>query len=191
MQIEIREEQPPDWHAYGTVPIRFTVHATLDARARPTGGYELTERLVAPAWEKDYDAIRGEGPTRWARRFDVSRWGVLVAWQAGERVGGAVVVVDTPGVEMLERRLDLAVVWDLRVHPEWRGQGVGTQLLRAAEEWSRRRGKAELKVETQNINAPACGFYRQRGYELRTVDPAAYPTLPGEVQLLWYKRLAG
>lgn len=191
MQIEVIEEQPPDWVAYGSVPIRFTTRTVLEARPRASGGYELRERPVPTAQEKDYDAIAGEGPTRWASRFGVSRWGVLVAWAGGQRVGGAVLVADTAGVDMLEGRSDLAVIWDLRVRLEWRGRGVGSRLFRAAEGWATRRGKAELKVETQNINAPACRFYARMGCELRTVNPGAYPTLPDEVQYLWYKRLAG
>jgi hypothetical protein len=30
---------------------------------------------VADPYVKDYDAIEGEGPSRWAKRFDVSTWG--------------------------------------------------------------------------------------------------------------------
>jgi hypothetical protein len=47
----------------------------------------------------------------------------------------------------------------------------------------------ELKVETQNVNAGACRFYQRMGCELRATDPLAYPSLPHEVQFLWYKRL--
>ncbi len=190
MRIEVLEEWPPDWLAYGSVPIRFTATSALRVRHHRSGHLELDEdRLPAPL-EKDYDAIAGEGPERWARRFDVSRWGVLVARVDGERVGGAVLVADTAGVNMLDGRSDLAVLWDLRVHPDWRGRGVGKQLFRRAEEWAIGRGKAELKVETQDINVPACRFYATMGCTLRTVTPGAYASLPEETQLLWYKRLA-
>ena len=90
---------------------------------------------------------------------------------------------------MLEGRSDLAVLWDLRVSPEWRGRGVGTRLFQAAEDWARRRGKAELKIEAQNINPAATRFYARMGCELRSVNADAYPMLPDEVQLLFYKRL--
>ena len=185
------EDRPPDWVAYGSVPIRFTTQTALEARPLTSGGFDLVERPLAASLEKDYDAIAGEGPARWAARFDVSRWAVLVALVDGHRVGGAVLVADTEGVDMLEGRSDLAVLWDLRVHPEWRGRGVGTRLFHAAEEWARRRRKSELKVETQNINPAACRFYERKGCELRSVDHEAYPGLPGEVQFLWYKRLHG
>ncbi len=34
---------------------------------------------VEEAYVKDYDAEPGDYPTEWASRFDMSRWGILVA----------------------------------------------------------------------------------------------------------------
>ena len=91
---------------------------------------------------------------------------------------------------MLEGREDLALIWDLRVAAAFRGQGVGARLIDAAEEWARSHACRELKVETQNINLPACRFYARCGFELSAVNRRAYPELPDEIQLLWSKRLA-
>jgi hypothetical protein len=44
-------------------------------------------------------------------------------------------------------------------------------------------------IETQNTNVPACHFYTARGCELGAINRFAYPTLPNEIQLLWYKDL--
>jgi GNAT superfamily N-acetyltransferase len=189
VDIQVIEERPPDWQAYGTVPIAFDVDRIVDHVSRPGGGYVLRERLVSRPYQKNYDTIPGERPERWSKRFNTSRWGVLVARADKIRVGGAVIAVDTPGVHMLEGRDDLAVLWDLRVAPEWRRKGMGKELFLAAESWAQRRGKAELKVETQNVNAVACRFYERMGCELRATDPLAYPSLPHEVQFLWYRRL--
>jgi ribosomal protein S18 acetylase RimI-like enzyme len=57
------------------------------------------------------------------------------------------------------------------------------------EERTREAGLVELKVETQNNNVPACRFYARHGFQLRQAVWGAYPQLPSEVQLLWYKRL--
>ena len=188
VDIQVIEEHPHDWQAYGTVPIAFDVDRIVDPVSRAGGGYVLRERLVSRPYRKNYDTIPGERPGRWSKRFNTSRWGVLVARADEIRVGGAVIAVDTPGVHMLGGRDDLAVLWDLRVAPEWRGKGIGKALFLAAESWARRRGKVELKVETQNVNAVACHFYERMGCELRATDPLAYPSLPHEVQFLWYKR---
>lgn len=154
------------------------------------GGIVLVERPVAVPWTKDYDQDAGEAPARWLERFDVSRWGFLLARAAGEPVGGAVIAFDTPGVRMLEERRDLAVLWDLRVAPARRGSGLGRRLFAAAERWAGARGCEWLKIETQQINVPACRFYARQGCTLGAIHRFAYPALPDEVQLLWYKRLA-
>ncbi len=90
---------------------------------------------------------------------------------------------------MLEGHDDLAVLWDIRVHPQMRGRGIGSALLQAVERWTLARGGASLKVETQNINVPACRFYARNGFALRNVNANAYPSFPEEIQLLWYKEL--
>ena len=48
--------------------------------------------------------IKGEEPTRWARRFDMSNWGILSAHIDGQRVGGIIMAWNTDGVSMLEDR---------------------------------------------------------------------------------------
>jgi GNAT superfamily N-acetyltransferase len=90
---------------------------------------------------------------------------------------------------MLVGRRDLAVLWDLRVAPAARRRGVGAALFRAAAAWAAARGCAQLKVETQNVNVPACRFYARQGCVLGAIDRFAYPGLPHEVRLLWYTAL--
>jgi GNAT superfamily N-acetyltransferase len=138
---------------------------------------------------KDYDAVDGEGPLHWSHRFDVSNWTLFTARVAGSRVGGATVAFDTPKLTMLEGRRDLSVLWDIRVAPNARGKGIGSALFEKVEMWARAHRCRQLKVETQNINVPACGFYARHGCELRAVNHAAYPELPEEIQLIWYKDL--
>ncbi|HEV7588223.1 MAG TPA: GNAT family N-acetyltransferase, partial [Longimicrobium sp.] len=156
MSVEITEEPAAVLAEFARIPISFEVRSILDvAGPDEGGGFILTERSLPEPYVKDYDAISGEGPARWAHRFDVSNWGFLSARVEGRRVGAAVVAFDTPGVTMLEGRRDLAVLWDLRVAPDARGQGVGSALFRAAEAWAGARGCTEMKIETQNINVPA------------------------------------
>ena len=189
--VEIEELSPGFLAEYGRIGAAFEVRSVLAVVAAEGGlrGLALEERPVATPWVKDYDALPGNRPSDWRQRFDVARWGVLVARRGGHLVGGATLAFDTPGLTLLEGRSDLAVLWDLRVDADARGEGVGSALFAAAEDWARVRGCGRLKVETQNINVPACRFYARRGCVLGAIHRFAYPDLPDEAQLLWYREL--
>lgn len=152
-------------------------------------GIALSEVTVERPWRKDYDAGDGNGPMQWPKKFDLTHWGLLGAYENHERVGGAVIAHRTPEIDMLEGRDDLAVLWDLRVAAAARGRGVGSALFRAVEDWARARGCREVKVETQNVNVAACRFYAHVGCSLGAIKSHAYPELPDEAQLLWYRSL--
>jgi GNAT superfamily N-acetyltransferase len=190
MEIEIREGSMSDVSEYARIRMHFLVHTALELSAEDhgLGGFVLTERQVAAPYLKDYDTA-GERPSTWSRDFDVSNWGLIAAHEGENRIGGVVIAFDTPGVTMLEARRDLAVIWDIRVADGVRRQGVGSRLFRAAEAWAAARGCRQIKVETQNINVPACRFYLRQGCTLGGINRFAYPDLPHEVQLLWYKDL--
>jgi len=98
------------------------------------------ERFVAAPYVKDYDTIDGDSPGAWPRRFDLSKWVAFLARANDRMVGAIAVAFDTPQVEMLEGRRDLAVLWDVRVAPTARGQGVGAALV-----WKRSRRSAERR----------------------------------------------
>ncbi len=138
-------------------------------RRQDSGEFVLSERPVEAPYVKDYDGIPGEGPSQWAGRFDISRWGFIRAESGGRIIGGAVLAFDTGDVAMLEGRSDLAVLWDIRVSPHVRGKGIGSGLVRSSEAWATSRGCRQLKVETQNINLPACRFYRRQGFILTPI----------------------
>ncbi len=177
---------------YARVPILFTVDRELDVTSRDDGtdGFVLSERRLDVPYLKDYDAIPDQGPLQWPRRFDVSNWALFTARVATRIVGGATVAFDTPGLTMLEGRRDLALLWDIRVSPDVRRQGVGSALFARVEALAHGYGCRELIIETQNTNVGACRFYERQGCRLKAVDHAAYPDLPQEIQLLWYKELA-
>lgn len=191
MGLEIREEPLSALTEHATIPIAFRVERVLDVSAPRSGlgGLVLAERPVEASYEKDYDALKAEGPTRWPKQFDVSSCGLVAAHLDSERVGGAVIAFNTANVDMLEQRRDLAVLWDLRVRAKERRQGVGARLFEAVENWARARGCRQLKIETQNNNVPACRFYARMSCTLGSIDRFAYPELPEETQLLWFKDL--
>jgi GNAT superfamily N-acetyltransferase len=193
MSLEIREEAltPGALSEHAKIPIAFAVDRVLEVTLADggLGGISLTETTVPDPYVKDYDAIDGAGPTRWAERFDVSNWGMVGACRNGARVGGAVIAFAAADLRMLGGRDDVAVLWDIRVLPGQRRSGIGSALFGAAERWAGARRCRWLKIETQNVNTTACRFYQKMGCTLGGIDRFAYPELPGEVQLLWWKAL--
>ena len=190
MNVEVLDGTAVNLEEYARIRMSFQVTRVLDVVALPGGfgRFNISEQDLETPYLKDYDAI--ESPLQWPRSFDLSNWGFFVARSRGLYVGGAAVAFDTPEVSMLEDRKDLAVLWDIRVAPEARRQGVGTALFTAAERWAVSRACLQLKVETQNINLPACRFYARQGCVLGAIHRFAYPELPNETQLIWYKDLA-
>jgi ribosomal protein S18 acetylase RimI-like enzyme len=138
---------------------------------------------------KDYDAVAGNSPRDWPARFDVSTWTFLTARDDGRCVAGAIAIYGSSEIDLLDGRDDLALIWDLRVAPAIRGQGIGSKLLAAAEQAMSRRGALMMKVETQDVNTSAVRFYQRHGYTVEREVPGAYLEFPDERQLFLYKRL--
>ena len=176
---------------YATIPIRYEVQSVMSAVKRGDGRYDLTEQTIAVPYFKDYDTYPPDRPQSWSGRFDTSNWVVLLARGQGALLGGATIAWKTSGLDVLEGRNDLAVLWDIRVSPAARGRGVGCALFVAAEQWAMGQGCRELRVETQDVNVPACRFYLAMGCALRSVHRDVYPECPHEVQYFWTKGLTG
>lgn len=179
--MSVVREPIGDLEWYRAVPISFAANERLDLGRLP----ELVSVPCEP-FLKDYDLL--SPPSEWKEQFDLRNWRAYHVVDGGLRLGSAVVAARTPGVDMLEGRDDLGVLWDLRVVPEHRGRGVGRSLFRAVEEDLRADGFGHLKVETQDINVRACRFYCAMGCSLVMINPNAYEGLD-EVQLIWQKAL--
>jgi GNAT superfamily N-acetyltransferase len=118
-------------------------------------------------------------------------WTFFLAEMGDRPAGAAAMVVDNPKNDPLDGRSDLAELWDIRVHPDFRGQGVGRRLFQAVEDCARAHGCRLLKIETQNVNVSACRFYTRMGAKLGAINRFGYanPKYAAEVMLLWYKEI--
>ena len=188
MPVKIIEVGSERLGEYASIPSKVLVTQRLDVDLVQggLGGILLNLVTVEKPFTKDYDSY-GEIPTDWSRKFEVSNWVFFLATEGVRLAGGAVVAFNARGVNMLEERSDLAVLWDIRVVPAFRGAGI--PLFRYAAEWSRKRGCRQMKIETQNVNVPACRFYHRMGCslgEIRRFGYAAIPAVADEVMLNWY-----
>lgn len=191
MDIEIRLEPVEVLPDYAKISIAFRIESVFKVEPVDSGlgGFILREEKIETPYYKDYDAHPGEGPAGWPKQWDISNWEVISAFADGRRVGGALVAYDTPGLNFLDGRKDIAALWDIRIDPEFRGYGVGSKLFQNAAACAQKRGCLLLKIETQNNNVSACKFYARQGCELGAINRHAYPELPDEVQMIWYKKI--
>jgi GNAT superfamily N-acetyltransferase len=107
----------------------------------------------------------------------------LVAWHAGQPLGHLLLRwAGTTRQPMASRLAPCPSISDLFVVAEHRSRGVGSRLLDAAEELTRRRGfrRVGLGVATDNLRARA--LYARRGYR----DSGC-----GEYRIRWLDAAAG
>ena len=174
---------------YASIPMKYCVASVLKIEPlhEGLGGLSMTEERLGTPYLKDYDA--SETPLRWSKQFDISQWGIFLLQKDNLPVAGAAVARNTPLVNMLENRKDLAVLWDIRVHPDWQRKGLGTRIFRHAASWAKQLGCTQMKIETQNVNVPACRFYARQGCILGGINRFGYagcPSVAHEAMLLWY-----
>jgi len=149
-------------------------------------GLVFRERELASPYIKCYG--EPDEAITWPELFDTSNWVLFFIKEGGKPVGGLTIACQNS--EIIENRIlkgidDLAVVWDIRVHPDHRRQGFGTKLFGKAIEWSKNKGYKQLSVETQNTNVPACRFYIKQGCRLGGINRYAYyhnPSYADEAQ---------
>ncbi|KAK9843117.1 hypothetical protein WJX74_007218 [Apatococcus lobatus] len=66
---------------------------------------------------------------------------------------------------------ECAYLCNMAVTPDWRRQGYGMQLLRAAEMVAQLAGKQEIYLHVRHNDAPATGLYERGGYSIVKSDP--------------------
>ena len=72
---------------------------------------------------------------------------------------------------------------DVIVHPEYRGRGISTMMLKKIEELARSRGYCKLTLEVLDGNMPAKASYLKSGFRPYQLDPEM-----GQA-LFWEKKL--
>ncbi|MCU4925186.1 GNAT family N-acetyltransferase [Halobacteria archaeon AArc-dxtr1] len=140
-------------------------------RARPSDLETVADLWVALAREqRTHESAVLPDTNRAAMREILASYrldgGLLVARLDDEIVGFASLTVEQGTLELAEKR---GILSNLYVLPKARNQGIGTQLLRAAEDALRDRGVDVLTLEAMAANEGARRFYRREGYEPRRV----------------------
>ena len=126
-------------------------------RARPGDAARLAEL----SGELGYPATPKEIRQRFGQLKPAASHAVFVADAPGSGVIGWIHVSRNPLLESPLR----AEINGLVVSSSTRSQGVGTLLLRAAEEWARRQRCTGVNLRSNVIRDRAHGFYEREGYQ--------------------------
>lgn len=166
----------------------------VDHITKGGGGLKLLEEKIKKPFERDYDKDGKDNPSAWAKQYNLDRWGIFLFMDGEDAIGGAAVSLNGPvfPVRNLQRG-DLAVLWDIRVHPEHRWKGVGKELFNFAAGWAKENGYNQVGIETDGSNVPACKFYAKMGCELGAILKYGYsgaPEVAPYPMLLWYLDLS-
>lgn len=99
------------------------------------------------------------------RRQQLGEATYLVAWQGVEPLGSAMAFWAGPLAEVTRAAYpDVVEIAHLQVRGEHRGKGVGTALVRAAEEHARDRGHGAVGLGVGLDNPDAVRLYERLGY---------------------------
>lgn len=82
----------------------------------------------------------------------------------GERVGVLWVGPHPDGLD------GVAWVWDIEIDAAQRGQGLGRDTMRAAEDWARQAGYASLALNVFGFNTVARTLYESMGFETTSLQ---------------------
>jgi GNAT superfamily N-acetyltransferase len=88
----------------------------------------------------------------------------LIAWLEEAPVGHVLLKFTTAGDPGGPGRPECPHIEDLLVKPEWRGRGIGSSLLEAAERAAAERGCARVGLNVATENVRARELYARRGY---------------------------
>lgn len=86
---------------------------------------------------------------------------VLVAENKGQVIGmcsGQLTVSTAEGCQSL-------LVEDVVVHEDFRGKGIGRQLMDAIARWGKEHGASRLQLLADRNNGPALQFYKKIGWQ--------------------------
>jgi GNAT superfamily N-acetyltransferase len=118
-------------------------------------------RLAELSGQLGYPAKPAEVAQRLRKIKPASQHAVLVAESPERKIVGWLHVSVSPLLEVQLR----AEVNALVVADDERSRGTGALLLRAAEQWARRRGCKNMSVRSNVIRDRAHQFYLRHGYE--------------------------
>ena len=139
----------------------------IDIRRATTEDYDGVKAMTSRIWEDRGGDYLTDYYLRWLEDDEDEHKRTFLA-EAGDDVAGIVQAV------MLSS--DEAWFQGMRVHPEYRRQGISQRLSQVCFDWARERGALVGRIMIFSWNVPALSLARESGYEPVTEFRWAQPT---------------
>lgn len=98
-------------------------------------------------------------------RCQTSHGKIIVATLKELVIGFTTVLAEVRSDEIADGNVEYGLVYDLVVAGEFRGRGIGRQLLEAAETYARAKGVKWLRIGVLASNHSAAGLYDSMGFK--------------------------
>lgn len=124
--------------------------------------HEAWPQIFSPASDPQRDALY------WSKSIGTENSTIFVAEKSGEIVGFVSVSVTTENLSLLQP-MRFARVGSVCVAEDFRGQGIGRELMAQVEHWAAANIAADIRLSVWAFNQPALRLYEELGYEVRSL----------------------
>jgi ribosomal protein S18 acetylase RimI-like enzyme len=107
---------------------------------------------------------------------------VFLAEHSGNAVGFVTVQVTRPTSPLLQP-LIVGRIGSVAVSERLRGRGVGSALMKLAQEWAIENGANDMRLTVWAFNEQAVDLYRELGYELRAFEMGKQLPIAGDMPI--------
>lgn len=129
----------------------------LDAQLSETEAEEY-DPIIDPEW-----TLTEEAAGWYRERINQGNGFAEVVEENGQVIGYAVGV--TGSAEVFRTTDTLADLETMYLQPEYRGEGIGTELMEEFKDWAQKQDADRLRVEASAQNTGAIEFYQENGFE--------------------------
>ncbi|MGI4856645.1 MAG: GNAT family N-acetyltransferase [Janthinobacterium lividum] len=88
----------------------------------------------------------------------------------GAKAAGFITVHVVRPISPLLQPMLVGRIGSIAVSEHLRGRGIGSTLMKCAEEWARKHGATDMRLAVWEFNALAINLYRELGYEIRAFE---------------------
>jgi ribosomal protein S18 acetylase RimI-like enzyme len=147
MQTEIREAEVKDLDVIEELSVKLSAKES-----------EEFDSTINPEWSSTEEA-----KDYFRERINEENGFAIVIENEGQVVGYALGSITD--AEACREDLEIAELGSMYIMPEYRSQGIGTELMEQFTSWSEEKDADRLRVEATAQNKDAIRFYRENGFE--------------------------